>query len=188
MEHRSGGDYQMLRIKAAVMAAMVMVSLTLGAAPAAASDGQSWQCATYARFFSGVQLFGRAAGWWQQAVGKYAQGTAPKLGSVMVMKATGVMRSGHVATVSRIVSDRVIKVTHANWSRINGHRGQIERDVDVVDVSEKGDWSKVKVWYASLKGIGTTAYPVYGFIYKDGADAAPTKVAANDTPVVKAGL
>jgi surface antigen len=178
----------MFRTKTAFLAAMAMLSLTLGATPAAAESGQNWQCATYARFFSGIQLFGRAADWWQKAVGKYAQGAMPQIGSVMVMKATGSMRSGHVATVSKIVSDRVIKVTHANWSRINGRRGQVEADVDVVDVSEKGDWSKVKVWYASLKGIGTTAYPVYGFIYK-GEAAEGTQVAAADVaPVLKAGL
>ena len=45
------------------------------------------------------------------------------------------MRVGHVATVSRIISDRIIKVTHANWSIIGGHRGQVERDVTVVDAS-----------------------------------------------------
>ena len=45
------------------------------------------------------------------------------------------MRVGHVAMVSRIVSDREIKVTHANWSVINEARGQVERDVTVVDTS-----------------------------------------------------
>ena len=85
--------------------------------------------------FSGIQLFGAAAGWWNQAVGKYAQGNVPKAGAVLVFKAIGSMRSGHVATVSQIVSDRIIKVTHANWSIINGHRGQVEKDVTVIDTS-----------------------------------------------------
>lgn len=117
--------------------------------------------------FSGIQLFGAAASWWSQAVGKYAQGSAPRMGAVLVFKAIGSMRSGHVATVSQIVSDRIIKVTHANWSIINGHRGQVEKDVTVMDTSPAGDWSKVRVYYAPLKDLGTRAYPAFGFIYAD---------------------
>jgi surface antigen len=132
---------------------------------AAPANAQSWQCAPFARVFSGLQLFGAAASWWSQAIGKYAQGHTPRLGSVLVFKAAGAMRSGHVATVTRIVSDRIVKVTHANWSIIGGRRGQVERDVTVVDASPNGDWSSVKVWYAPIQGVGTKAYPVYGFIY-----------------------
>jgi len=77
------------------------------------------------------------------------------------------MRAGHVAVVSRVVSDRVLKITHANWSVINGSRGQVERDVEVVDVSPNNDWSQVKVWYAPIGKVGIRAYPTNGFIYKD---------------------
>jgi hypothetical protein len=35
----------------------------------------------------------------------------------------------------------------------------------VIDVSEAGDWSKVKVWYAPLRDVGSSTYPLYGFIY-----------------------
>jgi hypothetical protein len=37
--------------------------------------------------------------------------------------------------------------------------------VIAVDVSPQGDWSRVKVWYASNGGLGTSTYPVNGFIY-----------------------
>ena len=141
----------------------------------AAANAAGWQCAPFARLFSGVQLFGNAYTWWQQALGKYDRGSAPKAGAVLVFKAAGGMRVGHVATVSRIISDRIIKVTHANWSVINGHRGQVERDVTVVDASPNNDWSQVKVWYAPISGIGTHAYPVYGFIY-GGAKAAQAAI------------
>lgn len=145
-------------------------SILLGlAAPAQAT---SWQCAPFARLVSGIQLFGNAATWWKQAIGRYAQGSAPKPGAVLVFKAFGGMRVGHVATVSKVVSDRIIKVTHANWSIINGRRGQVERDVTVVDASPGNDWSRVKVWYGPLKDIGSTAYPVFGFIYGNEASAA----------------
>ena len=86
-------------------------------------------------------------------------------------------RHRRVATVTQIVSDRIIKVTHANWSRINGAKGQVERDVTVVDASEKGDWSAVKVWFDPIKSVGIKAYPTYGFIYGKG-DAPKVDVAA----------
>lgn len=44
------------------------------------------------------------------------------------------MRLGHVATVTQVLGDREISVTHANWSPINGARGQIEHDVLIRDV------------------------------------------------------
>jgi hypothetical protein len=36
-----------------------------------------------------------------------------------------------------------------------------------VDVSPGNDWSQVQVWYAPLGKLGTTAWPVDGFIYAD---------------------
>ncbi|MES2497804.1 MAG: CHAP domain-containing protein [Pseudomonadota bacterium] len=159
------------------MRAMIgsMLLACMAVAPSAA-NAQMLQCAPFARVFSGIQLFGAAASWWNQAVGKYLRGNTPEIGSVMVFKAIGSMRSGHVATVTQVVSERVIKITHANWSIINGRRGQVERDVTVVDASSNGDWSKVKVWFAPIGKVGTTAYPVNGFIYKDGATSTAAAV------------
>jgi surface antigen len=77
------------------------------------------------------------------------------------------MSLGHVAVVSQVLTDRVIQITHANWSRIGGSRGQIERDVTVIDVSPAGDWSRVKVWYDPARDIGSSTYPTYGFIHQD---------------------
>jgi surface antigen len=158
------------RFKAAFCSVLFIAALS---APSAANAQTFWQCAPFARFFSGIQLFGAAASWWNQAIGKYAEGSAPKLGSVLVFKAIGSMRSGHVATVTKIVSDRIIKVTHANW----GHPGQVEHDVTVIDASPKGDWSQVKVWYGPINDIGQRAYPTYGFIYA-GAKAVAAKAEA----------
>lgn len=125
-----------------------------------------WQCVTFARLFSGIQIFGDARTWWTQALGKYARGFTPETGSVLVFKPYGPMTRGHVAVVSQVLTDRIIQVTHANWSPIEGHRGKIEKDVTVVDVSKGGDWSQVKVFYNPTGDLGTTAYPTYGFIYK----------------------
>jgi hypothetical protein len=134
--------------------------------------------------FSGVQLFGAAASWWNQALGKYSRGEAPKEGAVLVFKASGPMRFGHVATVSQIVSDRVIKVTHANWST----PGKVEHDVEVMDVSAKNDWSKVRVWFKGLHDLGTSSYPVYGFIYGGNASKADDEATTADAalPATKA--
>jgi surface antigen len=135
-----------------------------GMANARAAD--YWQCVTFARMFSGIQLFGDAWTWWNQAIGKYTTGDAPQAGSVLVFKRNHGMRDGHVAVVSRVLTDRVIQVTHANWSVIEGGRGKVEQDVTVVDVSPKGDWSQVKVWYDPIRDLGNTVYPTYGFIYQ----------------------
>jgi surface antigen len=151
-------------MKTAIGSIVLLFSALFSIAPASAAY---LQCAPFAREVSGIQLFGNAGTWWGKASGKYDRGEAPKVGAVLVFKATGSMRVGHVAMVSRIVSDREIRVTHANWSVINGRRGQIERDVTVVDASAAGDWSKVKVWYAPIGTVGTKAYPVYGFVYND---------------------
>ncbi len=130
------------------------------------------QCAEFARLFSGIQIFGDAATWWRLAVGKYARGFTPETGSVLVFKASGIMSKGHVAVVSHVLTDRIIQVTHANWSVIDGHRGQVEKDVTVVDVSPTGDWSQVKVWYDPNHNLGTTIYPTYGFVYRAAQQAA----------------
>lgn len=151
-----------LGLRAALCSAALVASALGGPA-----EAKGWQCVTFARAFSGIQLFGNAHSWWRKAIGKYAEGAVPKIGSVLVFKAIDSMRYGHVATVTKVVSDRVIKVTHANWSPIHGRRGQVERNVTVMDTSPDNDWSQVKVWYAPLKHLGTRHYPTYGFIYGD---------------------
>ena len=123
---------------------------------------------------SGIQIRGNANTWWAQAEGRYERGHTPKVGAVLAFEATHRMRVGHVATVSKVVSDREVLLTHANWSR----PGRIERDVRAVDVSAAGDWSEVKVWYAPQGGLGLTAYPARGFIYAD--HAADVELASND--------
>ena len=113
-----------------------------------------------------MQIFGDAWTWWEKATGKYDEGQAPKPGAVLVFRSQGKMKLGHVAVVSQVITDRYIQVTHANWSPVEGHRGRVEENVNVMDVSDKGDWSKVKVWYGPLNDLGTTVYSTYGFIYQ----------------------
>jgi len=146
------------------VAAALLVSL----APVGAF-ADSWQCVPFARLVSGIQIFGDAHTWWQQAAGRYQTGYTPKAGAVLCFKPTGRMRLGHVAVVSQVLTDRIIQITHANWSIIDGGRGQIEKNVTVIDVSPAGDWSQVKVWYDPSRDLGATVYPTYGFIYQDAA-------------------
>lgn len=123
------------------------------------------QCVPYARQVSGIQLYGDAHTWWDQAAGRYARGTRPKVGAVMAFRPYGAMQLGHVAAVSKVIDSRTVLLRHANWSPIDGRRGQPEDNVRAVDVSPANDWSEVRVWYAPLGGLGTTHWPVEGFIY-----------------------
>lgn len=134
------------------------------------------QCAPYARQISGIQLFGRAANWWDQAEGLYDRGHQPKVGAVLAFASSRSMPAGHVAMVSRVVSEREVRLTHANWS----YRGGIERDVRAIDVSPNNDWTDVKVWYAPIGDLGLRANPARGFIYPAPADRidAPVQIAS----------
>jgi surface antigen len=157
------------RVTAAVVAA-TLGFFAVGTAPASA-DAPYWQCVTFARMFSGINIFGDAWTWWNQATDRFRTGGAPETGSVLVFRPEGRMSRGHVAVVSDILTDRVIQVTHANWG---GSRGKVEENVTVVDVSGAGDWSQVKVWYSPIHDLGTTVYPTYGFIYNGARDAMAT--------------
>ncbi|GGB61465.1 CHAP domain-containing protein [Blastomonas aquatica] len=158
--------------------------LTLASPPAQAQE-PLLQCVPYARQVSGIQIYGDAHSWWQQAAGRYERGRRPVPGAVMAFKPHGAMQLGHVAAVSRIIDSRRVLLDHANWSPINGRKGQIERDVLAEDVSAANDWSEVRVWYTPIGGLGTTRYPVHGFIYPQGRapsrlQTPPVQIAAND--------
>jgi len=154
------------------------MAVVVALAPGGAFAEDEWQCVPFARLMSGIQIFGDAWTWWSQAAGKYQTGFTPKLGAVLCFKPTGRMRLGHVAVVSQVLTDRVIQITHANWSLIDGDRGHVEQNVTVVDVSPNGDWSQVKVWNDPSRDLGATVYPTYGFIYQDAAVAVSAKLDA----------
>jgi len=124
------------------------------------------QCVPFARQASGIQLYGDALNWWDQADGHYARGHVPQAGAVMSFRPYHAMSLGHVAMVSKVIDSRTVLLRHANWSPIGGRRGQPELDVRAVDVSPTNDWSEVRVWYAPIGDLGTTHWPVNGFIYK----------------------
>jgi surface antigen len=73
------------------------------------------QCVPYARQVSGIQLYGDAHTWWDQAAGRYDRGfTPPRRGDEF--HPYGAMRLGHVAMVSRVIDSRTVLLRHANWS------------------------------------------------------------------------
>lgn len=150
--------------------------LSLSLFPAAAQASSYLQCVPFAREVSGIDIRGNAKTWWAQAAGRYERGNAPREGSVLTLPGYGKMGNGHVAMVSKIVSDREVLLTHANWSR----RGGIERNVRAIDVSDRGDWSRVKIWFAGNGDLGMTSYPAYGFIYANRAPSAQTEFAGQE--------
>jgi hypothetical protein len=128
------------------------------------------QCVPYAREVSGIEIQGNARTWWGQAEGRYDRGNEPKVGAVLAFRPTSAMPQGHVAVVGKIVDERHVLLDHANWSG----PGQIEHHALAEDVSEAGDWSEVRVWYAPIGKLGTRENPTFGFIYGDApADSEP---------------
>lgn len=124
------------------------------------SRGQRVWCVPFARNVSGIELRGNARTWWSQASGVYQRSKTPKLGAVMAFSPTRKMPLGHVAVVSGIVSEREIRIDHANW-----RRNQISLGMTVIDVSKSNDWSSVRV-VNGPNSVGRP-YPVSGFIFKD---------------------
>lgn len=142
------------------------LALALAPLPAAASIlDYVGQCVPFARAASGVQIYGDAWTWWDQAEGRYPRGAQPRVGAVVAFARSARLPLGHVAVISRVVEKRVVMLTHANWSRFDGKRGRVEQDVTLFDVSPRGDWSQVKVWFRDSSGLGGSVYPVHGFIY-----------------------
>jgi len=142
--------------------------LALGALTASPTIAGVLQCAPFARQISGIELYGNAGTWWSQAQGRYERGHEPRVGAVLAFSSSRSMPVGHVAMVSKVVSDREVLLTHANWS----YRGGIERNVRAVDVSPNNDWTDVRVWYGPIGDLGQRSNSAFGFIYPEEATPA----------------
>ena len=130
------------------------------AGPGRGTHYSGLSCAPFARELSGIALYGDAADWWDAAAGKYRRGETPEMGSVLVFRRGARLPSGHVSVVSRVLGAREIAVTQANWVP-----GDVDEDQLVVDVSEGNDWSRVRVWWPPVNGLGAYPYPAYGFVH-----------------------
>lgn len=125
------------------------------------------QCVQYAREVSGINLKGDAWQWWNAATGVYDRGRTPKDAAVLVFTRQGSMRYGHVSVVTRVLSNRLVLVDHANWApaRTAG-RGAVTTAVPVLDVSPKNDWTQVRVWFQPNNDFGTRVYRTDGYVYQ----------------------
>lgn len=131
--------------------------------PVAATGGLS--CVPFVRMATGMQISGDARHWWANAAGTYARGQVPERGAVLAFMGSGGMSRGHVGVVSRVVNARTILLDHSNWGGPGIRRGQVIRGAVVVDVSDRNDWTSVRVQVGhSAESFGRT-YPTYGFIY-----------------------
>jgi len=137
------------------------------------TPSQPLECVPYARARSGLALYGDAGTWWIKAEGRYAKRQTPQLGSVIVLTGYAGPGRGHVGVVTALVSDREIRLDHANWLG----DGAIYIDDPVVDVSPENDWSEVRVWNPRTVAWGIKTYLVQGFIGPDGV-AGSERVAA----------
>ncbi len=124
--------------------------------------GRIW-CVPFAREVSGINLQGNAKTWWEKAENVYPKGQKPVVGSVLNFRSTKSMPMGHVAVVSRVISERKILIDHANWQR-----NKVSLNMVVVDVSSRNDWSAVRV--ETLPNTLGSVYPTYGFIYRVAAN------------------
>ncbi|UFN50341.1 CHAP domain-containing protein [Roseomonas sp. OT10] len=125
----------------------------------------SISCVPYARMVTGMDISGNGWAWWGNAAGRYERGQRPEPGSVLAFRASGGMRSGHVAVVERIVNSREITVQHSNWEGPGIRKGTPMRGVSVVDVSANNDWTAVRVQVGRSDDTYGRAYPTYGFIH-----------------------
>lgn len=123
------------------------------------------QCVPYARDTSGIQIYGDAHTWWDKAPPRYQRGYTPRPGSVLVLKNTARMRSGHLAVVKQVLNSREIDVTHSNWGNSWNTRRIIYDSARVRDVSANNDWSAVSFWNYSHNVFGAP-YAAHGFIYR----------------------
>ncbi len=146
-------------------ALLLAVILTFNVLPTPL-EASRLQCVQYARVAANVPLKGDAWTWWDKARrAKFARGSMPEAGAIMVFRKTEHLRRGHVAVVSAVIGDREVLIDHANWASHRADRGLVETGVRMIDVSPNNDWSQVRVWHGPSATFGKRVYPTYGFIY-----------------------
>jgi hypothetical protein len=121
-------------------------------------------CVQYVRKVSGMDISGNGWQWWENASGVYERGHTPKENAIMVFDHTPSMEHGHVAIVSKILNSRLITVNHANWAHLRSLKGHVNTGVMVQDVSDRNDWSSVRVMDQGTQSYGREN-PVLGFVY-----------------------
>jgi len=138
-------------------------------------------CVPYARQVTGIEISGNGRDWWYNAAGRYARSSRPEPGAILSFPASGGMRSGHVAVVSRVINNRLIEIDHANWGGPGIRRGSIMHGVDVMDVSANNDWTEVRVQVGWSNESFGRAYSTHGFILNRPDNGTDTELASYTT-------
>jgi len=126
------------------------------------ASGQKVWCVPFARDASGIEIRGNAGTWWSQAPSEgYARSRDPHVGAVMAFSSSRQLPMGHIAVVSRVLSEREILVDHANWAP-----SEVSLGMYVRDVSDRNDWTAVRL-ESQPNALGSV-YPVDGFIRPGG--------------------
>jgi hypothetical protein len=131
------------------------------------NPGIGTQCVPYARARSGIGIFGDAYTWWDTAAGRYARGSVPVGGAVLVLRKTNRLHYGHLGVVTAIVGPREIRIDHANWQP-----DAVITGMPVIDVSPANDWTQLRFWNKDARVWGAI-YPAVGFIYNVPDGVAP---------------
>lgn len=165
---------------------LLLIASAVAITVAAVTPAAAIQCVQYAREASGINLKGDAWQWWNAASGVYDRGRTPKDGAVLVFNRQGSMRYGHVSVVTRVLSNRLVLVDHANWAPVRtSGRGAITTAVPVLDVSPKNDWTQVRVWFPPANDFGSRVYRTDGYVYQP-RDPRATRPAIHQVAVNKA--
>jgi surface antigen len=143
-------------------------------------------CVPFVRMATGMDISGDARAWWYNAAGVYHRGNRPERGSVLAFTASGGMSRGHVAVVSQVVNDRTILIDHSNWGGPGLRRGQVLRNAMVVDVSDRNDWTAVRVQVGWDAGAFGRTYPTHGFIYNRRTDGRTLQASQGRIEVAEA--
>ena len=155
------------------LATVVVMLLSMVSGPCFALN-----CVEYVRKVSGLAISGDAWQWWSNAGGRYERGHVPKESAILVFDHTGSMEHGHVAIVSHLMNPRLITINHANWARMRSLKGHVSTGVLVEDVSDKNDWTEVKVWDESSQSFGRSNH-ILGFVYNAPGKTGDDLVAEN---------
>jgi hypothetical protein len=129
-----------------------------------------------------MRITGNGVNWWGNAAGLYDRGQRPEPGAVMAFRASGNMSRGHVAVVRQVLGPREVLIDHANWSGPGIRPGSVMRNVRVIDVSDRNDWTAVRVQSGHNSAAFGRTYPIFGFIYNRPEDSLNSGTAYASMP------
>ncbi|TWA86730.1 hypothetical protein FBZ83_102527 [Azospirillum brasilense] len=155
-----------MRSKGIALCASFAAFIALSPFTISKAQAQDGDCVRTLRSISDFEIRGDAWTWWSTAAEQYERDKRPALGSVLVFKRSQRLGRGHVSLVSHIIDRRTIEVDHS-WLDGRGLR----RNMRVVDVSPRNDWTAVRVWHEPSDQLGLRVYTTYGFILPDGEEA-----------------